>query len=266
MSVRAGAAVCLALAVSACSHTMFVPPAGPGVPAPNAADAWRSATESCRQAKSYQASRGVSGRAADQRIPRIRVDTAVTSDGNIYMSATASGQSIFLLAGTAKQATLWLRREDRAVLAPPDAIIDALLGVQLPPDRLLSVFSGCITRSFDVSSSSQHDRLLLIQTPDARVYLEPAGAEWRARAGDVDGFSVELGRKTLPLPENVWIRTAAGRTPQARLDVSVSDAEVNGSIPASVFSPPAGAGRAEPMTLEELRASRRGKGSGSDPR
>jgi hypothetical protein len=245
---------------------MFVPPTGPGVPAANATDAWTSATTSCRQAKNYVADLRVSGRAGTQSIPGLSVQTALTSDGDIYMSATASGRSIFLLSGTAREATLWLRREDRAVVAPPGAIIEAILGVALPPDRLLSVFSGCITRAFDVTSSTQHDRVLAIQTPDARVYLEPVAAGWRTRAGEVEGFSVELERKTSQWPEKVWIQTAAGRTPAARLNISVSDAEANGTIPPNVFTPPAGAGRAASMTIEELRSSYAWKERGSSPR
>jgi hypothetical protein len=245
---------------------MFVPPAGPGVPASNTSDAWASATATCRQAQNYKALLHVSGRAGDERLWPFALATALTSDGAIYMGATTSGQSIFVLSGTAKQATLWLRREDRAVVAPPGAIIEAILGVPLPPDRLLSVLTGCITRTFDVTSSTQHDSILTIQTPDARVYLEPATAGWRARAGEVDGFSIELSRQNSPLPEKVWIRTASGRSPAAQLDVKVSEAETNSTIPVSFFTPPAGAARAQPMTLEELRQARPGKERGSTPR
>jgi hypothetical protein len=262
---RAGAVAWLALAASACGHAMFVPPAGPGVPAANAADAWASATSACRQSQNYKAILHVSGRAGDERLWPLAVETALTSDGAIYMSATTSGQSIFVLSGTAKESTLWLRREDRAVVAPPGAIIESMLGVALPPDRLLSVLTGCITRTFDVTSSAQHNSILAIHTSDARVYLEQLATGWRARAGDVDGFSVELGRKGSPLPENVWIRTAAGRSPQASLDVKVSEAETNSTIPASFFAPPPGAARAQPMKLEELRFSG-GKDRGSSPR
>ena len=244
---------------------MFVPPAGPGVPAANASDAWASATTNCRQSQTYKGRLHVSGRAGDQRIWPLAVDTGLTSDGAIYMSATTSGQSIFVLAGTARQATLWLRREDRAVVAEPGAIIEAILGVPLPPDRLLSVLTGCITRTFDVTSSAQHNSILTIQTPDARVYLERDAVGWRARAGEVDGFSVELVGKSSALPEKVWIRTASGRSPEARLDVKVSEAETNSVIPASLFTPPAGAARAQPMKLEELRLSG-GKERGSTPR
>jgi hypothetical protein len=182
------------------------------------------------------------------------------------MGATTSGQSIFVLSGTAQQATLWLRREDRAVVGPPGAIIEAILGVPLPPDRLLSVLTGCIARAFEVKSSLEHNSILTIETPDARVYLERDSAGWRTRAGDVDGFRIELGRKTSPLPDKVWIHTAAGRSPGARLDVKVSDAETNSTIPASFFTPPPGAARAQPMSLEELRLTRTGKERGLPPR
>lgn len=265
MTGRAGAVAWLALAASACGHAMFIPPAGPGVPASNATEAWASATTACRQSQNYKAILHVSGRAGGDSLWPLAVETALTSDGSIYMSATTSGQSIFVLSGTATQSTLWLRREDRAVVAPPGAIIEAMLGVALPPDRLLSVLTGCITRTFDVTSSAQHNSLLTVQTSDARVYLEQFAAGWRARAGDVDGFSVELGRKKSALPENVWIRSATGRTPQASLDVKVSDAETNSTIPESFFTPPAGAARAQPMKLEELRFSG-GKDRGSVPR
>lgn len=244
---------------------MFVPPTGPGIPAANASEAWASATANCRQSKNYKALLHVSGRAGGERLWPFSLETALTSDGAIYMGAETSGQSIFVLSGTAKQATLWLRREDRTVVAPPDAIIEAILGVPLPPDRLLAVLTGCITRAFDVTSSAQHNSVLTIQTPDARVYLEPFASGWRTRAGDVDVFTVELANKKSALPDNVWIRTAVGRSPEARLDVKVSDAEINSTIPASFFTPPAGAARAQPMKLEELRINR-GKERGPAPR
>jgi hypothetical protein len=244
---------------------MFVPPAGPGVPAANASDAWASATATCRQSQNYKALLHVSGRAGDGRLWPFALETALTADGAIYMSATTSGQSIFVLAGTAREATLWLRREDRAAVAAPGAIIEAILGVPLPPDRLLSVLTGCITRSFDVTSSAQHQSILAIHTPDARVFLEQHSTGWRARAGEVDGFTVELGRPAAGLPEKIWIRTVAGRTPEARLDVKVSEAETNSAIPAAFFTPPAGAARAQPMKLEELRFSG-GKERGSPAR
>jgi tetratricopeptide (TPR) repeat protein len=88
----------------------------------------------CRGARSYTAALRLSGRVGDQRIwPPIAVDTAVTADQSIYMGATVAGRSLFVLAGSVSRATLWLRQEQRVVTAPPAEIIEAMLGVSLPP-------------------------------------------------------------------------------------------------------------------------------------
>ena len=47
---------------------------------------------------------------------------------------------------------------------------------------------------------------------------------------------------------------------EARLDVRVSQAELNRTIESSVFNTPSGAATAEPMSLDELRRAFRGEG------
>ena len=197
----------------------------------------------------------MSGRAGSQRIWPLAVETAVTAD-RIYMSATHSGQPVFVLAGSASDATLWLRRNDpeRVVKAPAGAIVDAILGLSVPPERLLAVLTGCVTRAFDVVSAVEYDGLLGIGTADARVFLQRIGAAWRPRAGVLEGFTVEFGWESSPLPARVWIQSTPGREPRASVTLTVSDAAVDEPIPATVFTAPAGASRAEPMTLEELRS------------
>ena len=170
------------------------------------------------------------------------------------MGATVSGQPVFILAGSVSEATLWLRREQRVVKAPAGDIIDAILGLSMPPDRLLALLTGCATRIHDVTSAESFGGLLAIQTPDARVYVERQGAVWRTRYAEAEGFRVEFSWKTAALPGKLWIRSTPGREPAASLDLSVSDASATDPIPASVFTPPAGATSADPMTLEELRS------------
>jgi hypothetical protein len=183
------------------------------------------------------------------------VDTAVTADQSIYMGATVAGRSIFVLAGSANRATLWLRREHRVVTAPPAEIIDAVLGVSLPPERLLAIFAGCLTRDVTLTAAAQHGRLLTIDTPDGRIYLERGAAGWQTRAGEAEGFLVEFARETSSFPQKIWIQSAPGRQPQVTLAITVSDLEINGSVPPAVFSLPAAAAGAERMTIDELRAA-----------
>lgn len=255
MNGRFVGAACLAIVATACGHAMFVPPTGVGSAVIDAGAAWASATSGCRNAQSYSAALRLSGRAGAQRIWPLAIETAVTSDQSIYMSATVAGRSVFVLAGSAGRATLWLRHEQRVVTAPPADIIDAILGVSIPPDRLLAVLTGCVTRAFDVSAAAQYGRVLTIATPDARVHLDRRPSAWQTRAGEVEGFVVEFARESSSFPQKIWIRSTPGREPRASIDVSVSDAEINGSVPPAVFTPPAGAAGAQPMTIEELRAA-----------
>jgi len=266
VTIRSIAAACLLLGAAACGRALFVPPNGPGIPLADASTAWDAATRSCRGATTYKAALRVSGRAGTQRIPPLSIETAVTADSSIYMSATAVGRSVFVLAGNARQATLWLQRDERVVVAPAGEIVDAILGVSLPPERLLAILTGCITRSFDVKSSEQFGKLASFVTPDARVFLAQDASGWRTRAGEVDGFLVELARETSSLPQKVFINTPVGREPKADIDVNVSEAEMNGTIPVTFFSAPAGAKSAQSMTIEELRAAGAWKDRGTAPR
>jgi hypothetical protein len=196
----------------------------------------------------------LSGRAGSQRIWPISVETAVTPT-QVYMSATFSGRSVFVLAGSTTQATLWLRRDDRVVQAPANDIINAILGLELPPDRLLALLTGCVTRVADVTSTMRHGDLLAVQTADARVFLEPKGTGWWIRAGEVKGFVVEFARQPTPLPGKVWIRSTPGLEPKVSLDVGVSDASITAPIPPAVFGVPSGSTRAQAMSLDELRSA-----------
>ena len=115
MSVR-GVILTLVVATSGvaagCVRAVFVAPAGPGVPAPEAPAAWAEATAGCRSARSFAAALSVSGAWAERVWP-VAIEAAVTADQSIYLSATAVGNAVFVLAGTADQATLWLRRDNR---------------------------------------------------------------------------------------------------------------------------------------------------------
>lgn len=260
MIARAILALAATMALAGCGAPMFRPPAGPGLPAPDAPAAWQEATKTCSGARSFVAALRVSGRTADDRFPTISVDAAVTDQGSIYLSATHTGRSLFLLAGGAERATLWLREDNRAVTDAPAAIIDAMLGVGLSPARLLAVLTGCAARSLDVKQAERFGRLLRVETPDAVVYLEQQHGAWQTRAAQVDGFTVQYDRDGTSVPQRIVITADPGRPP-ARLDVRVSQAELNRELEARFFTPPAGAAAADPMSIDELRRARRGGGN-----
>jgi tetratricopeptide (TPR) repeat protein len=84
--------------VSACGHAMFVPPAGPGVPGRERVGRLGICHGGCRPIPELQGILHVSGRAGDDRLWPLAVETALTSDGSIYMSAThPDSPSLFCL-------------------------------------------------------------------------------------------------------------------------------------------------------------------------
>ena len=181
------------------TRAMFVPPAGPGTPVTYAAAAWTEATANCRNARSYAAAARASGKFGAERLWPIGIDVAVTSDQSIYLAANAVGRSLFVLAGTANTATLWLRQEERVVTAAPAEIMDAIVGVPITPDRLLGVLTGCVARSFAITRAALHGSLLAVDTADARLYLEQSNGQWRTRAASTDAFVVEFAAYAGPL-------------------------------------------------------------------
>jgi len=247
----------LAIAPMGCARAIFVPPAGPGAPAADAATAWAQATAACRDVKSYVGALGLSGKVGSQRIWRVSIESAVTAAREIYLGATVSGRPVFLLAGTDERATLWLRGDDdRAVTAPAADIVEALIGVRLDARRVLAVLSGCATLTPDVDTgvARQVGRLVRVATGDGAVYLEKRTERWTTRAAEVDGETDEYAWKEGPYPADVWFWSdPKSPPPAASLHLSVNDLRVNDPVPASFFRPSEGALRATPMTIEELR-------------
>lgn len=259
MRLRASLAAGCVVALAACGHPLFRPPAGPGLPAPDAAGAWEQATKVCRGATSFVAELRVSGRVGDDRFPSLTVASGLDNTGSVYLSATYSSQPIFLLVGAAERATLWLRRDNRAVVDAAGGILTELLGVPLSPERLLAVLTGCATRSVEIREADQRGRLLRVVTADAIVFLEQQQGAWRTRAAQVDGFTVQYERDGTSIPQRILIDADPGR-PRASLDVRVSQAELNGTLPPDIFTPPAAAANAAPLTLAELRSALRDTG------
>jgi hypothetical protein len=233
---------------------MFVPPAGPGRPAPDAPAAWAEVTRHCAPLQSYSAALRVSGRVGDARVWPIGLETAILGDQSIYLGATAAGQSVFVLAGTGDQATLWLRREQRTVTAAPAAIMEALLGMAVTPADLLGVLTACVARTSSPTSAEHHGGLLAIEAGGVRSYLEQRGGRWQVRAAQTRAFTVEYAPVLNPLPEELWLWPAAGARAPAALHLTVTDAHLNESVPPAVFRVPAGAAAALPMTLEDLKS------------
>ncbi|HEX5069894.1 MAG TPA: hypothetical protein VFV78_06720 [Vicinamibacterales bacterium] len=252
--ISLGAAFALG-ATAGCARAAFVPPAGPGVPIPDAAAAWEQASAGCGDVRAVIAGARASGKVGSQRVWPVSLEIAVTNTDSIYVGATAAGNSVFVLAGTGGRASLWLRPDQRVVTATPAAILEAVVGVALSPGQLLGMLSGCVARTADAATAVRHGNLIELPAPEGRLFLSQFAGQWQVKALVAGTFVVELSRRTGRQPEDVWIRSAGAASVNAALHLTISDPQINGPIPAAVFDLPAGAGAATPMSLEELRAS-----------
>jgi hypothetical protein len=244
----------IALITSACAARMFVPPAGPGVPAPDASAAWNTATERCRTVTTFAPTLRLSGRVAGSRVPGLTVLAAVTVTGGIRLQATAASRTIFELAGTNDRATFFWREDNRVAIARAEELVDALIGLKLGADALLPILTGCVTRSTTVTTGARYGDLLAISTDSERVFLRQEPGGWRARYGEVQGLKVDYRWQPGPWPREIVIGAKPGTPSEVRLVVRIDDGAIvdaplgpetfNLNVPAS----------ATPMTLDELRA------------
>lgn len=242
--------VAVLLAGSACAAHVFVPPPGPGVPAPDAAAAWDEAARACRDVRNVSANVRVAVRAGRGKSPSLAVTVVATAAGGIRLD----GAQVFLLAGNASRADYLRRDDNRFVTARADEIVEAMAGVKLGPERLLAVLTGCVATSPGFVDGARFGSQLAVRTRDSRVFLARRDGRWRAVAGDADGIVVDYRGFDGDWP-SAW--RAAAATSAAILDVTVTDLTVNdasldGNTAAfQVKLPPS----ATPMTLEELRAA-----------
>jgi hypothetical protein len=249
--------IVLAIFAASCAgRSAFVVPRGPGNPAPDAEALWKPLVGSCRSISSYRSEFSLTGRIGDRRIRGLasaKLYTALAASGNIGLEANVSGQLIFRLGGSADEAVLLLRDQNRVATARPEEILEALIGVPVSPARLLAIVSGCVTTVETVERAARHDGVVEIATADATVYLTPADTRWQVRAGKFAEVSVDYFGFQDELPRDIRIASSSrsGRAAVA-LDLRVQAVQTNANLDATLFRVTIPEGAA-PISLEELR-------------
>jgi hypothetical protein len=257
--VRVLAAFVAAVSGSACASrgAVFVPPVAAGEPAPDAAAVATSAQAACASLRSMTAQAALRGRIGGQRV-RGRLDLGVTSEGGARLEAVAPFGLLFVLAGQADRATLLLTREGRVVRDQPAAeIVEALAGVRVSPQTLLSLAAGCPGAGATLADGRRFpDGLLQASGGDRTVWLRNGPSGPRVVAARVGDLIVEYAEAfTGTEPRTLRLRKP-NTDPKAAVDLelALSQIEVNSPLDAAAFSiaiPP----DAQPITLDELRRS-----------
>jgi hypothetical protein len=239
--------------LTGCAHPSFVLPVGAGTPAQDAAAAWTEAAASCRALNTFSAELRVSGRAGSQKL-KATVLAGVTADDRIRLEVpVAFGRAVFLLAGTNARAVL-LTRDNRALTARADQIIEALTGLPFGPRALLAVLSGCGVSTAEFRQARRYDLVIGVETSDGRIFLQQRNGKWRIVAAELNALTISYDLDATDWPRGLRISSAADRRPVLELTVTEHQIEADPNLLASAFSltvpPDAGA-----LTLEELRAS-----------
>jgi hypothetical protein len=249
---------CVALscgfALQACATRGFVRPIGTvtSVPDDEAFAAWESATRACADVRVFNAEIRPSGRLAGTRVRATSLFLAVTAAGQIGLEVSVANQTEFVIKGDAMRATLVLPRENRVVTAPAADILDALVGLDAGPERLLSIFSGCVAIERAIVRADRIGGLLRITTPDAVAFLRVDQGIWRLVAGEFAGWLVDYRRFDAHGPAAIGIQSPEGREPAVNLTMTVRDARLNPDLLPAAFTaivPPG----FEPADVRDLR-------------
>jgi len=133
-----------ALCCTSCAGPLVKLPAGPGTPAPDAADALTDATSACRAVSTLSAEVGVSGSVGGRRVRgSLLVGVAPPASARIEAVAPA-GQPIFIFVANGDDATLLLPRDNRVLRhGRPDAVLEAVAGPPLDAVELRETLTGC---------------------------------------------------------------------------------------------------------------------------
>jgi hypothetical protein len=161
------------------------------------------------------------------------------------------GSPVFILAAEGTRGTLLLLR-DRRVLegAPPEEILDALVGIRLGPDDLRALLSGCVRDSAQAESGRAYgpDWLVVDLAAGGAVYLRRQQGVWQAVAGRYAGLEVDYMAFVGGRPSRLALRGT-----NLNLTLALDQIEVNGEMPrdqlVALTIPPG----LSPLTLEELR-------------
>jgi hypothetical protein len=214
--------------------------------------AYLNARAACESVRTLQAELGLSGRAGGQRI-RGRVLSGLVPGALRLEGLAPFGAPVFILVADGMRGTLLLSRERRIVRdAPPEEILNALVGVRLGPDDLRSMIAGCVRAAGEPASARAFgaDWLAVELAGGGTVYLRRVGDVWRIVAGRYGGLEVDYLAFQGDRPSQVVFRG-----PDVNLSLTLNQVEVNGELPRDELVALRVPDGVAPLSLEQLRAA-----------
>jgi hypothetical protein len=240
----------------ACGPRRVALPTDAGAPFPDFAAVHKQITSACSGVRTLTAQLSLRGRVAGQRLSG-RVIAGFERPASMRLEGLAPiGQPVFILAAQGGTGTLLLPRESRVLRGQPaEAILDALIGVNLAPADLQAILTGCVMPNPMPTGGHQHANgwASIELQGGATLYLRRATSQWELRAAQRDGWQLEYTIAQSRFPDSVRL-TSKSQNVAVDLTTAISDVEANVDLDASAFRvdlPP----NADALTLDELRQS-----------
>jgi len=253
-------------------------PAGPGAPAPDAADALAQATSLCRGIRTLTAELAATGKAAGSRF-RGRLSVGVAAPASARIEAVAPfGPPVFIFVATNDDATLLLPRDDRILEhGRPDEVLNAVAGVPLNAADLHLTLTGCAPpfpqpvgreRGSNwrvLTDSGTENREPGSEADELYLHRDGASQPWRLvavmhRRSTQSAWRAEYRDHQNGVPRLIRVASVdADRRAAAAFDLTLRLTQVETNVPLD-----AGVFRVEiprsatPITLDELRDARPG--------
>lgn len=240
----------LAIALTACGPRRVGLPSGPGTLSSDFAPAYAAARKACDAVQTFQAELGLSGRAAGQRV-RGRVLSGLVPGALRLEGVAPFGTPVFILVADQQRGTLLLSRERRVVRdAPPEEILNALIGLRLGADDLRALLTGCVKAAADAASARAYgpDWLVVDLSSGGTIYLNQVAGAWRIVAGRYGGLEIDYTGFERDRPARITLRGQ-----EMNLGIEVNQADVNGDLPRDQLVALKIPDGVEPLTLQELR-------------
>lgn len=228
-SLAAGLALAAAL-TSSCAGGRFVLPSGASAAFPEGADVWNSLTEHCRSITSLRAQLRVSGRVNGNRVPALTVGAGLEPD-QLSLVAMAGARPVFNLAGRRDAAVLVNHIGGTWTRGPAEDVTRALVGLGLPPDRLLALVTGCVSGDVAATSSDRVGGYGRVHTVDSAIYLRERDTRWSLAAATFGDVVAEYRRVVDGWPRDIQVQ----RGTDVSLRVQVIEFDRNPALPRGVF-------------------------------
>jgi len=239
----------------ACGPRRLALPTDVGTPFPDFAAVHRQVSSACTGVRTLRGVLNLRGRVGAERLSG-NVHAGFERPVSMRLEGVPPfGQPIFILAAQGGTGVLLLPRDERVLRGqPPQAILEALVGVDLAPADLLAILTGCVAPDPTPTGGRLHANgwASIDLQGGAMLYLRRT-SQWELRAAQRDGWQLEYTMGPARFPASVRLTSDSQKVP-VDLTTGISELEANIDLDTAAFRvavPP----NAKPLTLEELRES-----------